>query len=92
MCGKRSRAGQAGDSASVSHHLHHYSLDRARSSVVEVAAGDTGREPSVFGGLTCWQEAASFKVYPIPEAGGWGLAALINILEAGWISKFKKFF
>lgn len=59
-----------------------------------LAAGKEHREkqPSIFGGLTHWREAATCKVYPVPEAEAWGLAALINILGAGQISKLKKHF
>lgn len=59
-----------------------------------LAAGKEHREkqPAIFGGLTCWREAATCKVYSVLEAEAWGLAALINILGAGQISKFKKHF
>lgn len=91
MCGKGSRAGQSRGSG-----LSFPTSPPRQPSQGRIFGGagcweHRGREPSISGGRTCWQEAATFKVYPIPEAGAWGLAAMINILEAGWISKFKKF-
>lgn len=87
MCGKGSRAGQSRGSG-----LSFPTPPPRQPSQGRISGcwEHGGREPSFSGGLTRWQEAATFKVYPIPEAGAWGLASMINILEAGWISKFKK--